>query len=74
MNIDPIINELKSHANPKAIRQIGKRNPSLNKEAIALSEEILNQESSSARWIARDALKELKSEAVQSRLTSRSVS
>jgi 3-methyladenine DNA glycosylase AlkD len=53
-----------------AIRQIGKRNRNLNTRAIALSEEILLHDSSSARWIARDALKELRSEAVQNRLKS----
>lgn len=43
-----------------AIRQIGKRNPTLNKKAIALSEELLKIDSKSARWIARDAIRELK--------------
>lgn len=42
-----------------AIRQIGKRNHSLNKKAIKLSEEILKLDSKSAKWIAKDALKEL---------------
>ena len=51
-----------------AIRQIGKRNLVLNGEAIALSEEIQKIDSRSARWIAADALRELKSDAVQSRL------
>ena len=53
-----------------AIRQIGKRNQNLNEKAIALSEKILAQDSASAHWIARDALKELRSEAVQNRLKS----
>lgn len=47
-----------------AIRQIGKRNLNLNKKAITLSEEI----APGAFWIAADALKELKSEKVQTRL------
>jgi len=51
-----------------AIRQIGKRNRYLNQQAIALSQEILRMDSNSARWIAKDALKELQSEAVQKRL------
>lgn len=51
-----------------ALRQIGKRNPALNKKAIAVSEEIVTMNSKSARWIASDALRELKSEAVQERL------
>lgn len=51
-----------------ALRQIGKRNMRLNKEAIKLSEEIKNIDSKSSRWIAGDALRELKSESVQKRL------
>jgi 3-methyladenine DNA glycosylase AlkD len=43
-----------------ALRQIGKRNASLRKAAIATAEGILRQESKAAQWIARDALKELK--------------
>jgi len=51
-----------------AIRQIGKRNRNLNKKAIAISKEINEIDSKSARWIAKDALKELESEKVQSKL------
>ena len=51
-----------------ALRQIGKRNSSLNKKAIKVGEEILKFDSKTAKWIARDALKELKSEKVQERL------
>lgn len=51
-----------------AIRQIGKRNASLNKEAIRLAREIGTMDSKSARWIAADALRELTSPAVQRRL------
>jgi 3-methyladenine DNA glycosylase AlkD len=43
-----------------ALRQIGKRNARLRKLAIAASEGIRGQGSSSARWIARDALRELR--------------
>jgi 3-methyladenine DNA glycosylase AlkD len=43
-----------------AVRQIGKRNVRLHKKAIALSEEIQNIPSPSARWIAADALRELR--------------
>ena len=42
-----------------ALRQIGKKNSSLRLQAIALAEEIARQGTSSARWIARDALREL---------------
>ena len=51
-----------------ALRNIGKRNLKLNREAIRAAEKIRQQGSRSARWIAADALRELKSPAVQARL------
>ncbi|MBN2410538.1 DNA alkylation repair protein [candidate division KSB1 bacterium] len=51
-----------------ALRQIGKRNVSLNAKAIELGKEILTMDSKSARWIATDALRELTGDAVQARL------
>jgi len=51
-----------------ALRQIGKRNLTLNKLAIETAERIGSQNTRSARWIASDALRELKSEAVRERL------
>jgi 3-methyladenine DNA glycosylase AlkD len=51
-----------------ALRNIGKRNLRLNREAIRAAERIRRQDSRSARWIAADALRELKSDAVQKRL------
>ena len=54
-----------------ALRQIGKRNAQLNRKAIAAGEEIAAMDSKSARWIAADALRELRSEAVQSRLATK---
>ncbi len=51
-----------------ALRQIGKRNLSLNKAAIKAAEEIQKMDSKSARWIAKDALRELRSGAVRKRL------
>ena len=51
-----------------ALRQIGKRNLNLNKRAIEVAEEISNIDSKSAKWIASDAIRELKSEKVQERL------
>jgi len=51
-----------------ALRQIGKRNLRLNRAAIRTAEEIRELDSPSARWIAADALRELRSEAVQKRL------
>ncbi len=44
-----------------ALRQIGKRNLTLNKKAIKLAKEIEKIDSKSARWIAKDALRELTS-------------
>jgi 3-methyladenine DNA glycosylase AlkD len=51
-----------------ALRQIGKRNIALNKKAIKTAQKIQKLSSKSAKWIANDALRELKSEKVQSRL------
>jgi 3-methyladenine DNA glycosylase AlkD len=52
-----------------ALRQIGKRNQRLNRVAIKAAREIHGRNSSSARWIALDALRELRSPAVQRRCT-----
>jgi len=56
-----------------ALRQIGKRNAYLNDRAIATAERIIARQgdSSVARWIARDALRELKSDDLQQRLARR---
>jgi 3-methyladenine DNA glycosylase AlkD len=54
-----------------ALRQIGKRDLTLYQKAIAVAEEIRQIDSPSARWIAADALRELNSPAVQTRLKSR---
>ena len=43
-----------------ALRQIGKRNSILRKEAIKLAKEIQQMNSKSAKWIANDAIRELK--------------
>ena len=51
-----------------ALRQIGKRNLNLNKEAIKVAKEIQKIDSKSAKWIANDAIRELRSEKVQERL------
>ena len=51
-----------------ALRNIGKRNLPLNAAAIRSAERIREQDSRTARWVAADALRELKSEAVQTRL------
>ena len=54
-----------------ALREIGKRDLALNAAAIAEAERLLEIDARSARWIARDALRELRSEAVQERLRRR---
>jgi 3-methyladenine DNA glycosylase AlkD len=51
-----------------ALRQIGKRNLSLNRVAIKTAKEIQGIDSKAARWIASDALRELTSEAVKKKL------
>jgi 3-methyladenine DNA glycosylase AlkD len=51
-----------------ALRQIGKRNRNLNKQAIEAAREIQKLDSKSAKWIAADALRELTKEKVQSRM------
>jgi len=48
-----------------ALRNIGKRNIDLNNQAIDVANEILNIESKSAKWIAKDALKELRKDGVR---------
>jgi len=42
-----------------ALRQIGKRDPALRERAIVTARQMLEIDSSSARWVARDALREL---------------
>lgn len=53
-----------------ALRNIGKHNRNLNAHAIATAEEIQKIDSKTAKWVASDALRELKSEAVRRRLKS----
>lgn len=43
-----------------ALRQIGKRNPALRRRAIARARDLARTESPAARWIASDALRELR--------------
>jgi 3-methyladenine DNA glycosylase AlkD len=51
-----------------ALRQIGKRDLTLNSTAIETGERLAASPSRSARWIGRDALRELRSDAVQARV------
>jgi 3-methyladenine DNA glycosylase AlkD len=50
-----------------ALRQIGKRSDYLRPQAIACAERIAEQDSRSAKWIARDALRELESRSFRAR-------
>ncbi|HAL54909.1 MAG TPA: DNA alkylation repair protein [Bacteroidetes bacterium] len=54
-----------------ALRQIGKRNVTLHPLAVRLAEDIRSLDSSSAKWIAADALRELNSASVRRRLKKR---
>ena len=47
-----------------ALRQIGKRNENLRLKAIETAKRILEQDIKSARWIAKDALRELNDEKI----------
>ena len=51
-----------------ALRQIGKRSAGLHARAIATAHRIETIDSRSARWVARDVLRELESPAVRERL------
>ena len=51
-----------------ALRQIGKRNLALNHQAIDVAKRIQAQGTTSAKWIAADALRELTSQKIQTRL------
>ncbi len=54
-----------------ALRQIGKRNLNLNRQAIETAKQIQKMDAKSAKWIASNALRELTSEALQERLQKR---
>ena len=51
-----------------ALRQIGKRNLRLNRSALRVAERISKMDNPSARWVASDAIRELRSAAVQKKL------
>ena len=52
-----------------ALRQIGKRNLTLNRLALKSARQILKKESSSARWVASDAIRELTSPGVRKKIS-----
>lgn len=51
-----------------ALRNIGKRNHACHGSALALSEKLAASTDKTARWIGRDAVRELSSEKVLARL------
>lgn len=50
-----------------ALRQIGKRSAALHAPALALAERLAESDDKTARWIGRDAVRELTSEALRAR-------
>jgi 3-methyladenine DNA glycosylase AlkD len=56
-----------------ALRQIGKRNLTLNREAVRLAREIKRIDSKSARWIASDALRELSGARVRKQILTKQI-
>jgi 3-methyladenine DNA glycosylase AlkD len=54
-----------------ALRQIGKRDLELNRQALTVAEELAQADNAPARWIGKDAVRELRSEAVQERLAAK---
>jgi 3-methyladenine DNA glycosylase AlkD len=54
-----------------ALRSVGKRSAALNRAAIDVGERLAAREEASPRWVGKDALRELKSPAVQKRLAKR---
>ena len=51
-----------------ALRSIGKRNSALNKAAVQLARRLAGSQQPAARWVGKDALRELESPAVAGRL------
>ena len=54
-----------------ALRAIGKRNPALNAAAVAIARRLAESPEPSARWVGKDALRELTSVSVVRRLAAR---
>ena len=51
-----------------ALRATGKRNPALHKAALAVSERLAAAEDATARWVGKDAMRELNSASVMRRI------
>ena len=54
-----------------ALRAVGKRNPALNAAAVAVARRLADSPNAAARWVGKDALRELTSASVTRRLASR---
>lgn len=54
-----------------ALRAVGKRNPTLHAAAVAVAERLSDSKQEAARWVGKDALRELKSASVTRRLAAR---
>jgi 3-methyladenine DNA glycosylase AlkD len=54
-----------------ALRAIGKRSPALNAAAVMVAQRLATSPESAARWVGKDALRELTSSAVTRRLATR---
>lgn len=55
-----------------ALRAIGKRNPALNAAAVTVARRLAESSNAAARWVGKDALRELTSPGVTRRLAARS--
>ena len=55
-----------------ALRAVGKRNPALNRAAVATARRLAETREPSSRWVGRDALRELTSAGVLKRLAAKS--
>ncbi len=51
-----------------ALRAIGKRNRALNAAAVIVARRLANSKDATARWVGKDALRELTSPGVMNRL------
>lgn len=56
-----------------ALRQIGKRSHGLHADAVAVAERLADSSNPGARWVGRDALRELRRGAVRTRMARKAV-
>ncbi len=48
-----------------ALRQIGKKNPALNKSALTIARQLSSSSDATARWIGSDAVRDLQSDSTR---------